>query len=468
MGGLLGYAIWVRYTGLTLTMGVVAALAYAKNRRDATKALLTSMAIGASLAVRNFSVAHRLTGYPLTWQNMLSDIARPSAFLNQWQKATHMIFVNDLFAVNLPNDSLGFTLRWFLVIVWMTMVWKALKPWKRFPIELRAQMVGVAVFVLLSYGIYIGWTSQYSRYALPTMPFISLLFVMGCVKHYKTLPSWLRKGWIAAACTIAIFYAKGNADFMQRISTPHPGLASLEMTSRWIHEQVPAQALFLYVKPAELYLYTNHPSIDYQFTNNREHFRYLALTKGVTYLLARPFWMSSAGVNAARAWNLNQLWAASWPDAFKKVYQNPEEATTLYEVIPSTRFLNAFALYQQASQDFDSGSFSEGLEKLDQSLSVEPTLISSLNAYGAGCALSGKNLKTGEVKLKKALRLAPHHALILLNLSRLYRRMGQSTLARQRFQEAEAAARSSFEFQYLLPTLEAERGRLTQPLALHQ
>lgn len=458
LGCLLAYAALIRLTGFALVGAVLAALLYARRPRDAGKAAAVSLGLLGIFLLRNYSVSHHLTRYSHAWQLTLGEFRRPSDYFDNVMRVTQMTFADNLLPNPATYGEFGLALRSVLAILVLLVIGVEIRTWSRQPLSTRALSLATMLFVLAWYAVHTLWTSVNGRYALPLLPFLAIFFAAGSHRIFRSLGSGGRIVRIGAVLALVSLYSYRNATVFAFTAnrTLHPEWRMPRLTWEWVNSHLPPQALFLNPKAAEINLYTGRFALGLLYASDQEDFRAGVLAGGVTHILMRPNVMYPSGRNADRAWRLDQEWTAAWPEAFKKVYDNPREGTAIYEVVPDTAFVRAFQWYQAARQDLARSAAREGLNKLEQALSVYPRLASALNAYGAACLLSGRDLKKAEAHLREAVRIRPRWPLVLINLARLYRETGRPVLARACLIQAGKIIRESGESEPLWSAIGSE------------
>lgn len=457
LGALLGYAMLVRYTGVALAAGIVAGLLYAKHRYEAVVTGFVAGVIEGGWLFWIYGTHRPVPGindqetirYFSGFREGFAEFAHWDAFILQLQKTIHMIFVNDVLSVPDTSSPAGLALRSVLALFVIGLMAWGLKAWKTFTPQKRALTFGVILYIVFWFGIHLSWNASYSRYALPTLPLTLILLIAGAA----ALPSIGKRRylWTAGLVTLFISHAFAQKTFLKRLRSSGPESNLPAATTQWIQQHAPEHALVLCAKPSELRLYTAHLGYGPIAARSREQFRYLLLARNVSYIWTHPF--HSTSLDEAFYWMENQRWASSWPDAFKEVFERPDEASAVYEVKRDERFVRAYELYEQARQDFEINAYAEGLKKLNRALALDPRLTSALNAYAVGSLQLNKNLSLAEAKLKEAIHLEPDHAVALYNLARVYKRLGRDGLAREYLLKAKAAAETTFEFQSALPMI---------------
>lgn len=284
-------------------------------------------------------------------------------------------------------------------------------------------------FCSLYFLVHAAWPLADPRFFLVLLPFALLAIVAGA---WDTGGFSLRRPWIFAALGLWLLsYGHGNARmFLEPPRTSAARQAPMS-TFSWIETNTPPSARFwgFYDSPM-IELYTGRAGVSLPVPPDDEAFLYQLLDKRVDYLYYAPMRLAFApvrGIERVRSdWNESRRWAASWDSAFKPVYANREESTAIYQVLRSDSFQKAYSLYLAALDDFKQARWAEGLARLEEALRWEPRLVSALNAYGATCLITGRNLGVAQRRLEEALRLRPDHVLARLNLLRVRRKMGRA------------------------------------------
>jgi tetratricopeptide (TPR) repeat protein len=389
----------------------------------------------------------------------MSDLMHPSVFLNNWRYVTDMIFLDNIFFISFPATLVGIILKAIIAILVFLLIYAGFRSLQRQAQATRGVGLAAAILILFWYGVHSLWLSVNARYPLPVLPLVMGFVMTGLIHLYDRTPRIYRKVWILIGLLWGINYVHWNRVLLR---PPLEGTLQLEWhlpqnTWNWIRHQLPKEARLMNPKAAEVYLYTQrHAVIGFVYANDPEEFRYAVQSLGITHILARPQTTYDFDKKSGRAWRLNQRWSARWPEAFRRVYANPDEGTTIYEVAYDSAYQQAYTLYREARENLENGRTDQGLQKLDHALAVYPHLVCALNAYGAAYLLSGRDLTVAENKLKQAIHWRPDNALALLNLARVYHAQGQMDLERNYLNRAKAAVLSSEENTSLLPVLDHE------------
>jgi tetratricopeptide (TPR) repeat protein len=262
---------------------------------------------------------------------------------------------------------------------------------------------------------------------------------------------------------VVLFVVLGNArlalsesDRMSRRDELFP-----EATLQWIRLHTPPEAALLSGRAPAVSLYTGRRCVfsPQRPVYDREELRYQLLREAIRYVLDQPVFLKHLPgdpVNMGGSIRRWLSWAASWPEAFRPVYRNAAEGTTLYELTEDGAFLKGFELCSAARRQLEQSRFDAGFRELDLALAVQPRLVKALDAYGAASVLSGCHLAAGEAKLRQALRIEPDDFWAWLNLARLYRKTGRRAQAHEAFERARDALARAPELSDMAPVVARE------------
>lgn len=446
LGLLLGYAPLVRLPGLVLIPPVLVALLYAKRRKEALQAAVVALALVGSYFLWSHSVSGRATGESALWSDSWMQLSNFTNLLDNAIRLTYIIFVQGLMSLTLPFTRMGMIAAAVITAgIWACFV-AGSSEWSSRSARGRALFIAIALYAGALFGLHVLFHGTTSRYALPLLPFTAGFFLAGYERLSRSAggrSGLLILGTLWAGLTVQrLIPLLGDKPSVRQVST-----------WAWIASNTPPSSNFMTPKVSEIFLSAGRHSAGVPFARDAEEMRYRALAGGFTHVLARP--ANILDPRAYRAWRLNQTWVAEWPRAFKRVYENPGEFTAVYEIIDDGKFMAAYELYLSAREDLGKEAFDDGFKKLENALARYPHLVSALNAYGAAAAISRRNLKTAEIRLKEVLEVRPGHALAMLNLARCYRAMGRDDLAEAYLRKARDAAGRSLEFDYLAPAIAA-------------
>jgi hypothetical protein len=112
------------------------------------------------------------------------------------------------------------------------------------------------------------------------------------------------------------------------------------LTLAWIAAHVPRGAKFkiLAARAPTVTLYTDRYCLAFLPARNADMFRDQLLKNGISHVLLEPisilFVSADPMSGPVRVWEETPQWLSSRPRAYRPVFQNDAEATTIYEVIP--------------------------------------------------------------------------------------------------------------------------------------
>ncbi|MDE2291338.1 MAG: hypothetical protein KGL53_04585, partial [Elusimicrobia bacterium] len=236
------------------------------------------------------------------------------------------------------------------------------------------------------------------------------------------------------ACAAGLSLAE-DAALVRRVPTAERALPA--RTLAWVRDHAPADALFLTNKNKLLYLYTDRRAVTYAVPPDPETLRSWLLSDGIGYVLFIPEELFHP--RDQLAWERLQGWVSAAPGWYAPSFADGEEGSSIYRVEPDPRFLEAFRRYQEALRALAAGKAARGLAGLEAALRLEPSLADALNAYGAACLLSGKDLEKARTRLVRATKTRPGFVLAYLNLVRVDRLLGRTAEARAALAGAERA-----------------------------
>lgn len=442
-GLLLGWIAWTRPEGILWIVSLTVALIYTKRWRVLGQTMLLALGLWTLPWIRNYYVTGNLTGYQHLWRSSLPYLSSGYGplFQNTFQ-VFQTLFIQNLLALDFANPS-----RWMIafdvlcVAMGIVLVILGIRSLERSHPPFL--LVSTTLFCLFYGLLHSAWLAVHAHYFFPIVPWVLIYGVRGAQVLYSRFPSLRPAARGACALLLMIYFYQDGSALSQswgprKESSP---LASFQ----WIREHVPAspQTLILAANASALCLYTGHYTVALIPSPDMEGFRYRLIKDGVTHIFFAPFHVLAVQTTPDRdpekMWQRSRWWVRSWPKAFKKIYENPTESTSLYEVVPHPTYRKAYELYLEAMKDLRIGSGGPGLAKLEQTLQVYPHLATALTAYGTALFLAGRDLPLAERTLKEALRIRPTSPLPLLNLARLYRHEGRRDLAKLYYQKAQKA-----------------------------
>jgi len=306
------------------------------------------------------------------------------------------------------------------------------------------------------------WPYMDTRYYLPLLPLgLALLVEGGCVLSRRSARP--RRWAILGLAVPALAYAAQDARLLASAWFSRPAAEAYpSRTMQWITRNIPEEGLLLGRAPL-LYLYTGRQGLLGVLANDSEEFRFRCLRQGLGHVVEMPVSLltthGGVATDQSSAWIRNMGWAGSWPEAFAPLYEDPQEQTKVYQVVPDTAFIASYSDFLRARDFLSRGDQRAAGEALDQALRLRPGLVCALNAKAVIRMLAGQ-LKEADGLLRRALNIRPDHALALANMARLEAKQGRKQEALRLYARALAAIERTGEFESLRPVLRSEAATL--------
>ncbi|OGR91622.1 MAG: hypothetical protein A2992_02070 [Elusimicrobia bacterium RIFCSPLOWO2_01_FULL_59_12] len=459
LGLLLGALVLIRTSGVVAIPAVALGLALSRRWHTLARTLPVAIAFCGLFYLRNSLVAGASTVYQSGWGLMFQQLqkAAPGRILQHVQQILSTFFLQNLISPMTTPFSLSFLFAGLWAIGIAAMALWSVREFLQVRQD-RAVVIAISAFCVFHLGVQIVWIGNEPRYGMPLIPFILFALLKGAERCITRFPK-TRIGFAAAAGLLIASYISQNAQAVRGAWSSrdpyHPA-----QTYRWIAGSTAPDAFLLTSGPAVVYLYTNRFTTLEAPARDAEGFYFQLLVQGIDYVLLNPLYHCPTFITSQdpnRIWSQRKRWILADPQAYRPVYQNSAEAREIFQVRPDPTFQAAYVLYLSALSAFDRAAWSEGFELLDQALEKDPGLISAYNAYGVGSLLSGKRLGAALSILHRAHRLQPNHALILLNLARLERRLKDPAAARH-FALALAEIERTGDYASLVPIIQREAG----------
>jgi hypothetical protein len=461
LGALLGWTGLIRTDGIVIIPAVALGLFMARRWRTLAIAVPVGLLSVGLFYLRNALVSESATVYQGGWELMLREVQREGIGIlgkNAWEVLSTLgiqNFVSSQIAVR--DVPWGLTLGLLILLTGLVAI--GLRAFFEEKRDSTGMLTAFATFCALYFGIHLVWLAVEVRYGMPLVPFLLACAVKSaeyCIRHRPRM----RGGLILLFVSLLGFYGVENARAISRAwlygERTHPA-----ETYRWIAQHLPDNALILTSGPAVVHLYTGKFTTLEAPARDAEDFRYGLLQRGVRYILLRPldfYPMGLRGQDPNAVWGRRQRWIGTSPGAYRQIYSNATEGREIFEVVEDAPFTQAYTLYLSATEAFNRGLWQKGFAFLDQASRQDPHLINAYNAYGVGALLSGTRIEEGIRRLRKALKLSPDHALLLLNLARLEKRSGDPAAAAH-FAMARQAIERTGEYTSLLPVIQQESSR---------
>ena len=462
LGAALGWALIVRPPGVILAASVAAGLSFARRWRAAAVSSGFALAVWAGVILRNLAVGRSPSGYWPRWQESVSSLGHPLALCDNVQRVVNLFFVSVPFGLRLPYSPFGFVASAAIVLACCLVAARgACAVAARGPQD-KSLAGALILYCLGLFAVNSSWAAIDVRYAFPVLPVLLALLVAGVPRLGL---GHLGGRGLAALAAASLLWSNAAALRRGVGNAAPPSLRFPGRTVAWLRRETPADAVLLSSRAAMLHLYARRLAVTDpgRPANDKEEFRYALLCERISYLVDPPLralYRPRPSVQPGDLIRQRGDWAAAWPEAFRPVFRDSSEATTVYEVVADASFLRAYGLYLAARRDLESSRLQEGLRGLRAALAIRPDFVKALNAYGAACLLSGTRLGVGEAMLKRALESDPHYFWAWLNLSRLYRRTGRIALAQDALDHAAADLARFPSLVEMGPVLGRERAEL--------
>lgn len=449
---LLGFAVaWaalIRPTGAALIPAIGLALLTKKDFRGSSWSLGIAVSLWAGWMLRNYLAAQTVNSYLVQWQSSFSGAGESLSYLGQnaWLVLRCLFARTFLSLYDRAGTPLPMTIEALALFASLLILGAGLRVlWRdstRRPLWMA--MVFFYSVVLLSQSL---WTAIDDRYFILFLPPLMLGIMTAASQWRRSVVTLVVLGAFAAIAHTA----QALIRLPSRLAQPGHRLpvASLQ----WIASQTPPNS-FVLGKAATTYLYTGRHARAEVWGNQFEEFRYSLLKEGITHVWLLPnrvISVQSAGLSQAQRADAVARWVRQKPKVYPLVQAFPEEFSEIYAVTRDPIFVEAFHNFIIGRELFLAGEYRAGFVLLDKALIGDPTLVSALNAWGAGSLYDHPRLLNGISKLEKAIRLAPEFVPAYLNLARAYQIVGQHKQSLATAMEGQARLLAAPEFNYLAP-----------------
>ena len=454
---LLAWAALVRPEGIVLALGAAAALLSRKHLRFTARIMLPVLLVWSGWLGRNLLLTRSPSGYIDDWLPRLPLLAGPqeAGLLARWFRMGSDWLGRDV--LSLPAWTWAAAAAGALVLA----AYGAVRIWRDSTPERRTLGLAIGLSAALYFIVHALWLLSEPRFLLPLVPGALLLLAAGA-HALRPGRGWARAAVLLGAAALALCTLREDGRLLARSRARSWEDRVPTRTLAWVRDHLgPAGFVFTPLAPV-VYLYTERHAAAFagpREPRDREEFLYQLSRHAMTHVLTRPFrhlaLETELDPQKRTLWTKAQGWADSWPEAFHLLFQDPEELTSVYEVVPGPRYARAYGLYLEALRELEAGKTAAGLEKLDASLALRP-LAAAWRAYGTAELLRGRPAAARE-KLDRALRLAPEHPLVLLNLARLELRLSEARRrerARGYLLRALAEIRGTGDYETLLPEVQ--------------
>ncbi len=334
LGVLLGSAVLARSVGMILLPIFFCVLFFAGRKRDCVITAVTTLLVGSLFAIRNYFLTSTLSGYTANWSLSVQALLSPASFVDHLNRITNLFFVRAFLGVPLPYSPTGILLSLLLtMIVWFLMASSLYKldSTKR---SSRAMILSLFVGLVFFFAMHSLWRTLEIHYAVPLMPLIALLASLGLqnLGERAALPRrWQTGGCIALSLLMLSSGIQAIRHSREKWNDPasvFPG-----ETWTWINAHLPPEARLQNALDALVFLYTRRTTLQLFYCTSREEYHRLLKENLVTHVLTRPVLIQRPGIDVGAMWRKNQEWISSDPKAYRQIYSNAAEATTIWQVL---------------------------------------------------------------------------------------------------------------------------------------
>ena len=421
----LSWAVLIRPEGLALAAAMVVGLLVHRFWRPAASISFVALAAMGSFTLRNYLFGASPSGYLLQWADMA---AHESGHFWLWIENTgrtiYVMWVDGVLQVSFPQFPFG--LRIMVSVAALAIA--LLVTLKGFRLQWRSSTsshvlkASMGMFVLAYMGMHCIFLSVNSRYFFCLIPFFLSWMIVGAGE---------RK--LALVLALLFFYLNPWSSRADKLwAEEHPYRVNRQ-TFEQIRDFTPSDAYLLAIKASTVHLYTGRYAVSEIPSVDLEELRYRLLQEGVTYILDEPNRLmvlsGKSFLNMLSMWKTVRIWTQEWPEAYEKVYENADEHTVLYKVLPDAQYQKAYVLCLSADAEFSQRRWSQGLADLRQALALYPRFPGALNRYGLVLLLANRDRKGARQNFLQALKIRPDFAFALINMARLEEEEGDKANA---------------------------------------
>ncbi|HVO33185.1 MAG TPA: hypothetical protein VMU17_04660 [Elusimicrobiota bacterium] len=333
LGLIAGALVLTRSAGAIAIPIFAAALLWLGRRRDAVRFAWPSLAMAAAFPIRNAWLAGEASGYAINWKISLSGAAHVAPFLQHLNQLSNLLFVGGFLGIRLPYSTLGFVLNAALVAGVGVLLWMAFRSRPNRPSAGRATF-GATIGLLAGWcALHALWATIEPHYAAPAMPLLAAGVAVGSGELWKIGPRARLACLLAGGLILGALTLRDIGVLRQDWAASRARTTCLPArTWRWINDNLPPNAFLLTAMDGQAALYTNRCAMSVLPSRDAAEFHDTLRRAGVTHILTRPRRMQYPGLDISFAWENDQRWTASNPGAYRLAYQNPDEATAVYEV----------------------------------------------------------------------------------------------------------------------------------------
>lgn len=373
------------------------------------------------------------------------------------------------FALRLLNDFLVFpmtTLQWttdpsplFLRLIAMGALLAATGAgfydlWKHHRSQ-RPVLFCIAFFSAAYFAVHVFWHISQSRYVIPLMPFMMILFVHGIAKHF---PKFQRPTWALAALLVLLMphFYRNKVALAESLSIRNPMKAPPWKALAWLNAHTAPETKTMSAIAPSIELYANRPSLPGLRAGNLEMFIYRMHLADLDYVVDRHSVFVASKIEGTddpnRFWDLMHVRIDLYPKAFRLVFEDTDEQSKIYHIKPDVKFVQAYELHKKAYDDYQAGRMDEAYQKVSESLRIYPDLGSASNLVGA-IYWKRNDLKNAISAFLTATEHLPTSTHPLLNLATLHQQLGQDAAAELYVTRAQRVGKSKGEEAAILNTI---------------
>jgi len=303
----------------------------------------------------------------------------------------------------------------------------------------RPELTSIAGFCILYFLVHLFWHVADARYAVPLLPFAIVFLVHGFSEFLKTqTKKWL---WIplALGVPIASYAYQTGLNIHESLWAPNPMNSPPWESITWVKENIPSDKKIMSDIAPNIELYANRPSLMGLRATNHDMFLYRLALNHYDYVVDRDLNFLTPGVSKTedpnRIWDRMRVWFENYPRQFQVLYENAQEQTRIYHVVPDPGFMDAYEIFKQASAQYQAGHMDLSEELIRKALRLCPNFGSASNLLGA-VEMKKNDVVHAERDFLASTTSLPFYPSALLNLATLYKMTGQDERAQVYIQRA--------------------------------
>jgi len=453
LGLVLGLACLIRPVGVLLAGSVLAVFLLRRRWRQFGTVAAIAVALWAIQGIRNYLLTRTSNAYLSFWQDSLPYLADLTNLADNALRVLYTLLIQGFMGIQLPYEPWALGVSLCVVLLFLGLLGRGLFLAFQYSKNEASLAFGWGLFTISYLLMHVLWSAITPRYSLPLIPGL-VLFSLIAVGS-KQSPKKVERGAgvfdrrrVYAVLLLTLFsgaYAQRHVQELAVIwaEPPFSDLSPPEETLTWISSHTPSDAVFLGKSPL-IYLRTGRKGLMILNIKDPDQLRYQILRLGITHVFNQPADIlvvrGSRQLNDRRAWQRTHFWMPHWPAAFRLVYENSKEHTTLYEVVRDPSFSRAFEHYRQARLKIASGAFDQAATEIRAALATDPTLASAWYVQGVISWIGKNNLSEARRSIEKALVLRPLFPEALFDLGKIHLEQGNREAARNYFAASEEAA----------------------------